>query len=349
MDRNHLYKMEASNNDNMLIYQSADGKIKIDVRFENETVWLSQAQMCVLFGRERSVITKHINNIFEERELDENSNVQILHIAGSDKPVKFYNLDVIISVGYRVKSQQGTQFRIWATQRLREYIIKGFALNDERFKTGSSYNYFKELLDRIREIRLSEKVFYQQIKDIYKTSIDYNPSADMTLAFFQEVQNKLLWAVSGKTAAELVYYRANASLPMMGLTSTEKEGKVTKGDVVVGKNYLDEKEIGQLKLIVEQFLAYAEAQAMAEKPMYMRDWVQKLRLVLTMNEKNILEHAGTISHKLAVAKATKEYIAYKEQQRQIEHLDSIKQLDQDLKRIAPRKNHKKKDNEENNP
>lgn len=340
--------MMEANNDNMLIYQSADGKIKIDVRFENETVWLSQAQMCVLFGRERSVITKHINNIFEERELDENSNVQVLHIAGSDKPVKFYNLDVIISVGYRVKSQQGTQFRIWATQRLREYIIKGFALNDERLKAGSSYNYFKELLDRIREIRLSEKVFYQQIKDIYKTSIDYNPSADMTLAFFQEVQNKLLWAVSGKTVAELVYYRANASLPMMGLTSTEKEGKVTKGDVVVGKNYLDEKELGQLKLIVEQFLAYAEAQAMAEKPMYMRDWVQKLRLVLTMNEKNILEHAGTISHKLAVAKATKEYIAYKEQQRQIEHLDSIKQLDQDLKRIAPRKNHKKKDNEENN-
>ena len=247
-----------------------------------------------------------------------------------------------------MKSQQGTQFRIWATQRLREYIIKGFALNDDRFKTGSSYNYFKELLDRIREIRLSEKVFYQQIKDIYKTSIDYNPSADMTLAFFKEIQNKLLWAVSGKTAAELVYYRANASLPMIGLTSTEQDGKVTKGDVVVGKNYLNEKEIGQLKLIVEQFLAYAEAQALAEKPMYMRDWIQKLRLVLTMNEKNILEHAGTISHKMAVEKATKEYITYKEQQRQIEHLDSIKQLDQDLKRIALRKNNKKKDNEENN-
>lgn len=341
--------MEASNNDNMLIYQSEDGKIKIDVRFEKETVWLSQAQMCVLFGRERSVITKHINNIFEEGELDENSNVQILHIAFSDKPVKFYNLDVIISVGYRVKSQQGTQFRIWATQRLREYIIKGFALNDERFKTGSSYNYFKELLDRIREIRLSEKVFYQQIKDIYATSIDYNPSAEMTLAFFKEVQNKLLWAVSGKTAAELMYYRANASLPMMGLTSTEKERKVTKNDVLIGKNYLNEKEIGQLKLIVEQFLAYAEAQALAEKPMYMSDWVQKLRLVLTMNEKNIFEHAGTISHEAAVAKATKEYIAYKEQQRKIERFESIKQLDQDLKRIAPRKNNKKKkDNEENN-
>ncbi len=328
--------MEVNNNDNMLIYLSEDGKIKIDVRFENETVWLSQAQMCVLFGRERSVITKHINNIFEEKELDENSNVQILHIANSDKPVKFYNLDVIISVGYRVKSQQGTQFRIWATQRLKEYIIKGFALNDERFKTGSSYNYFKELLNRIREIRISEKVFYQQIKDIYTTSIDYNPSAEITLAFFKEVQNKLLWAVSGKTAAELLYYRANATLPMMGLTSTEKAGKVTKADVTIGKNYLTEKEINQLKLIVEQYLAYAEAQALAEKPMYMRDWINKLRLILTMNDKNILEHAGTISHKLAIEKATKEYMAYKEQQRNIEHLESIKQLNKDLKRIKPK-------------
>lgn len=334
--------MEANRDDNMLIYRSADDKIKIDVRFESETVWLTQSQMCVLFGRERSVITKHVKNIFEEKELDENSNVQILHIANSDKPVKFYNLDVIISVGYRVKSQQGTQFRIWATQRLKEYIIKGFALNDERFKTGSSYNYFKELLGRIREIRLSEKVFYQQIKDIYATSIDYDPSAETTLAFFKEVQNKLLWAVSGKTAAELMYYRANASLPMMGLTSTEKEGKVTKGDALIGKNYLNEKEISQLKLIVEQFLAYAEAQALAEKPMYMRDWIRKLRLVLTMNEKSILEHAGKISHEMAVAKATEEYIAYKEQQRQIERFESIKQLDQDLKRIAARTNNRKK-------
>ena len=331
--------MREVNNDNMLIYQSVDGKIKIDVRFEKETVWLTQAQMCGLFGRERSVITKHIKNIFEEKELDENSNVQNLHIANSDKPVKFYNLDVIISVGYRVKSQQGTQFRIWATQRLREYIIKGFALNDERFKTGSFYNYFKELLDRIRDIRLSEKVFYQQIKDIYKTSIDYNPSAEMTLTFFKEIQNKLLWAVSGKTAAELVYYRANAALPMMGLTSTEKEGKITKADIIVGKNYLNENEISQLKLLVEQFLAYAEAQALAEKPMYMRDWKEKLSLILTMNDKNILEHAGTISHNLAVEKAKKEFVAYKDQQQQIEHLESIKQLDNDLKRIAPRKQH----------
>ena len=322
-----------ANNDQMLIYQSEDGSIKIDVRFEQDTVWLTQAQMCMLFGRERTVITKHIGNIFEEGELEENCNVQKLHIANSDKLVKYYNLDVIISVGYRVKSQQGTQFRIWATQRLKEYIIKGFVLNDERFKTGSSYNYFKELLGRIREIRLSEKLFYQQIKDIYATSIDYNPSDKMTIAFYKEIQNKLLWAVSGKTAAELLFYRANAQLPMMGLTSTEKEGKVTKSDALIGKNYLNEEEITMLKLIVEQFLAYAEAQALAEKPMYMRDWIQKLRLVLTMNEKNILEHAGTISHELAVEKATQEYTRYKEHQREIEHFQSIKQLDQDIKYI----------------
>ncbi|SUB97991.1 Virulence protein [Prevotella intermedia] len=331
----------------MLIYQSEDGKIKIDVRFEGETAWLSLEQMSMLFGRDKSTISRHIKNVFEEGELNLNSTVAkfaTVQMEGSrtiERNIDYYNLDVIISVGYRVKSQQGTQFRIWATQRLREYIIKGFALNDERFKTGSSYNYFKELLGRIREIRLSEKVFYQQIKDIYATSIDYNPSDDMTLAFYKEVQNKLLWAVSGKTAAELLYYRANATLPMMGLTSTLKEGKVTKADALIGKNYLNEDEINMLKLIVEQFLAYAEAQALAEKPMYMRDWVQKLRLVLTMNEKNILEHAGSISHELAVEKATKEYIAYKEQQRQIEHIDSIKQLDQDIKRIAPNKNSKK--------
>ncbi len=338
--------MHASNNDNMLIYQSADGKIKIDVRFEKETVWLTLDQMATLFGRDKSTISRHIKNVFEEGELSLKAtvaNFATVQIEGKREVVRnidYYNLDVIISVGYRVKSQQGTQFRIWATQRLKEYIIKGFALNDERFKTGSSYNYFKELLNRIREIRISEKVFYQQIKDIYATSIDYNPSAEMTLAFFKEIQNKLLWAVSGKTAAELVYYRANALQPMMGLTSTEQEGKVTKNDTLIGKNYLNEKEIGQLKLIVEQFLAYAEAQALAEKPMYMRDWLQKLRLILTLNEKNILEHAGTISHKLAVEKASKEYIAYKEQRRRIEHFESIKQLDQDLKRIAQCKENK---------
>ena len=327
------------NNDQMLIYQSEDGSIKIDVRFEQDTVWLTLEQMSTLFGRDKSTISRHIKNVFEEGELPTVAtvaNFATVQVEGErtvQRNIDYYNLDVIISVGYRVKSQQGTQFRIWATQRLKEYIIKGFVLNDERFKTGSSYNYFKELLGRIREIRLSEKLFYQQIKDIYATSIDYNPSDKMTIAFYKEIQNKLLWAVSGKTAAELLFYRANAQLPMMGLTSTEKEGKVTKSDALIGKNYLNEEEITMLKLIVEQFLAYAEAQALAEKPMYMRDWIQKLRLVLTMNEKNILEHSGTISHELAIEKATQEYTRYKEHQREIEHFQSIKQLDQDIKHI----------------
>lgn len=331
--------MMKANNDQMLIYQSEDGSIKIDVRFEQDTVWLTLEQMSTLFGRDKSTISRHIKNVFEEGELPTVAtvaNFATVQVEGErtvQRNIDYYNLDVIISVGYRVKSQQGTQFRIWATQRLKEYIIKGFVLNDERFKTGSSYNYFKELLGRIREIRLSEKLFYQQIKDIYATSIDYNPSDKMTIAFYKEIQNKLLWAVSGKTAAELLFYRANAQLPMMGLTSTEREGKVTKSDALIGKNYLNEEEITMLKLIVEQFLAYAEAQALAEKPMYMRDWIQKLRLVLTMNEKNILEHAGTISHELAVEKATQEYTRYKEHQREIEHFQSIKQLDQDIKYI----------------
>lgn len=201
-------------------------------------------------------------------------------------------------------------------------------------RTGSSYNYFKELLDRIREIRLSERLFYQQIKEIYATSIDYNPTDEMTITFYKEVQNKLLWAISGQTAAELIYYRANAELPMMGLTSTEKQGVVRKTDIAVGKNYLNQEEMTQLKLIVEQFLAYAEMQAIAQKPMYMRDWLEKLRLILTMNEKSILEHAGRISHQLAVSKATQEYETYKSKERELKHLERIKQLDQDLKRIT---------------
>ena len=318
----------------IVIYKSLDGTIKVDVLFEGKTVWLTMDQMTVLFGKSRSTINEHILNIFKEGELVEEDSVR--KIGNSDfstKPTNYYNLDVIISVGYRVKSKQGTQFRIWATQRLQEYILKGFAINDERFKTGSSMNYFKELLERIREIRLSERVFYQQIKDIYATSIDYDPADEMTLAFYKEVQNKLLWAVSGKTAAELIYYRANATLPLMGLTSTTYPEKVLKADTTIGKNYLNEEEIKMLKLIVEQFLAYAEAQALAHKPMYMRDWVEKLKLVLTLNEKNILEDAGHISHQLAKAKAGEEYTKYKEIQRSLEHLSSIKELDEDIKRL----------------
>ena len=325
-----------NNKRNILIYQSQDGQIKVDVRFDNETVWLSIDQMATLFGRDKSTISRHIKNIFEEGELQATSVVAKFATTASDDKVyqvDYYNLDVIISVGYRVKSQQGTQFRIWATQRLKEYLVKGFILNEERLKSGSGYNYFKELLDRIREIRLSERLFYQQIKDIYATSIDYDPSDEMTLAFYREVQNKLLFAVSGQTAAELIYYRANARLPMMGLTSTHKEGKVLKSDISVGKNYLNEEELQALKLIVEQFLAYAEAQAIKQKPMYMKDWIDKLRLILTMNEHNILEHAGSISHVMAIEKATREYETYKDQERAQVRLESIKELDRDLKRL----------------
>lgn len=334
--------IQLSSNDEMLIYQSQDGTIKVDVLFQNEMVWLSQEQMAMLFGKDRTVIGRHIRNVFDEGELQEELVcAKIAHTTqhgaieglSQTKEVKYYNLDVIISVGYRVKSHQGTQFRQWATQRLREYIIKGVALNDERFKRGNSMNYFKELLERIREIRLSEKVFYQQIKDIYATSIDYNPSDEITLQFFKEVQNKLLWAVSGKTAAELVYYRANASLPMMGLTSTEYEGKVLKSDIVVGKNYLNEDEIEILKLIVEQFLAFAEAQAKSHVPMYMRDWVERLKMVLTMNQKSILQDAGKISHKMALEKAETEFNQYKAKELEQQHFESIMELDADLKKL----------------
>lgn len=326
--------IQLASNDEILIYQSEDGTIKVDVLFQDETVWLTIDNMCLLFGKARSTINEHILNVFSEGELEEEKSVRKIGISDfSTKPTNFYNLDVIISVGYRVKSHQGTLFRIWATQRLRDYIIKGVALNDERFKKGNSMNYFKELLERIREIRLSERVFYQQIKDIYKTSIDYDPADEMTLQFFKEVQNKLLWAVSGQTAAELIYYRANASLPMMGLTSTETTGKVLKSDVGIGKNYLNEEEMKILKLIVEQFLAFAEAQAASHTPMYMRDWIEYLKMVLTMNRKSILADAGRISHQMAIEKAESEYNKYKSAQRQIEHIESIKELEADIKRL----------------
>ena len=318
--------------DEIVIYQSEDGNVKVDVLFQDETVWLSQEQMALLFGKGKSTINEHILHIFQEGELQEELSVR--KIGNSDfstKPTNFYNLDVIISVGYRVKSRQGTMFRIWATQRLRDYIIRGYALNEERFKKGSSMNYFKELVEKIREIRIEEKIFYQQIKDIYKTSIDYDPSDEMTLQFFKEVQNKLLWAVSEKTAAELIYYRANASLPMMGLTSTSTDSKVRKQDITIGKNYLQEDELKALKLIVEQYLAYAEAQALAHRPMYMKDWKERLDLILKLNERNVLEGPGKISHELAIEKAESEYMRYKEIEKEHIHLESIKELDKDIR------------------
>ena len=324
-------------NDEIIIYKSEDGVIKVDVLFADETVWLTQSQMSELFQRDISVISRHIGNVFHDGELAEESNLHFLQIANSDKPVKYYSLDVIISVGYRVKSRQGTQFRQWATQRLREYIIKGFALNDERFKSGSSMNYFRELIERIRTIRIEEKVFYQQIKDIYRTSYDYNEDAEITKEFFKEIQNKLLWAVSGKTAAELRYYRANHTLPMMGLTSTSKPGRITKTDVNTGKNYLTESELNNLKLIVEQYLAFAETQASNHRLMYMKDWIEKLKLILTMNQFNILEHKGRISKELADKKVDEEYRIFKEEQKRSAQLESIKELDRDLKRLQSKK------------
>ncbi len=318
--------------DEIVIYQSEDGNVKVDVLFQDETVWLSQEQMALLFGKGKSTINEHILHIFQEGELQEELSVRKIGISDfSTKPTNFYNLDVIISVGYRVKSRQGTMFRIWATQRLRDYIIRGYALNEERFKKGSSMNYFKELVEKIREIRIEEKIFYQQIKDIYKTSIDYDPSDEMTLQFFKEVQNKLLWAVSEKTAAELIYYRANASLPMMGLTSTSTDSKVRKQDITIGKNYLQEDELKALKLIVEQYLAYAEAQALAHRPMYMKDWKERLNLILKLNERNVLEGPGKISHELAIEKAESEYMRYKEIEKEHIHLESIKELDKDIR------------------
>lgn len=321
-------------NDEIVIYKSEDGVIKLDVLFSDETVWLNIDQMAELFQKSRSTINEHILNVYAEGELTEDSSKR--KIGNSDfstKPTNFYNLDVVISVGYRVKSPQGTQFRIWATQRLRDYIIKGFALNDERFKTGNSMNYFRELLERIREIRVEEKVFYQQVKDIYALSIDYDPNAQITIDFFREIQNKLLWAVSGKTAAELRYFRANHELPMMGLTSTSKPGVVCKDDITVGKNYLTEQELTNLKLIVEQYLAFAETQAVNHRPMYMKDWVEQLRLILTMNQFNILEHKGRISKELADKKTAEEYTAYKAEQRRLKKIESLKELDRDIKQL----------------
>ena len=278
------------NSGEIVIYQNQEGTIKIDVRLEEDTVWLNQAQIALLFGKGRTTVTEHISNVFKEGELDEKMvsrefrhTTQHGAIKGKtqEKSTKYYNLDVIISVGYRVKSQQGTQFRIWATQRLKEYIVKGFALNDDRFKSGNSMNYFDELQSRIREIRLSERFFYQKIKDIYTTSIDYNPKDESTIQFFKIIQNKLLWAISQNTAAELVYRRVDASLPLLGMQSYDKkESKsVTKNDVSIAKNYLNENEIKLLGLLVEQYLAFAETQSFSLKrrsPASIAAWYKRI-------------------------------------------------------------------------
>ena len=329
------------NNSEILIYQNPEGSIKIDVRLEEESVWLTQAQLCELFQKSKATISEHIKNVFEEGELDASATVRNFRTVQTEgkreveRAIDYYNLDVIISVGYRVKSPQGTQFRIWATQRLKEYIIKGFTLNDDRFKSGSSMNYFNELQERIREIRLSERFFYQKIKDIYTTSIDYDAKDERTIEFFKVVQNKLLWAISQQTAAELVYRRVDASLPLMGMQSLDKKNTlaIKKTDISIAKNYLKEDEIKLLGLLVEQYLAFAETMAQQHTPMYMKDWIQRLDVILQLNGRELLTHAGKISHDRALKKSNEEYEKYKIAQQAIEKEQSLKEIEEDIKKL----------------
>lgn len=325
----------------ILLYQNQSGDIKIDVRLEDETVWLTQEQMAILFGKGRSTIAEHIGNVYEEGELGQNPTCRKFRQVRQEgdrmveREIDHFNLDVIISVGYRVKSPQGTQFRIWATQRLKEFIIKGFSLNDDRFKSGSSMNYFSELQERIRAIRLSERFFYQKIKDIYTTSIDYDPKDEKTIEFFKVVQNKLLWAISKQTAAELVFRRVDASLPLLGMQSYDKKNAIAikKSDISIAKNYLNEDEIKLLGLLVEQYLAFAETMAQQRTPMYMKDWIARLDSILQLNGRELLSHAGKISHEQAMKKSEAEFEKYKEIQRAVEKAESLSELENDIKKL----------------
>jgi len=293
----------------VLLYQTSDGQTRLEVRLENETVWLSQSQMAELFQTSIPNVSMHIRNVFAEGELQPGSAVkEFLTTAtdGKNYQTKFYDLDVIISVGYRVKSHRGTQFRIWATQRLREYIVKGFALDDERFKRAGGGNYFEELLTRIRDIRSSEKVFWRKVLEIYATSIDYDSGEEASQAFFATVQNKMHWAAHGHTAAEIVHERADAARPNMGLTNWQG-AKPTKGEAVIAKNYLTSEELEALNRIVNAYLEFAELQALNRKPMYMRDWIAKLEDFLRLGDRDILTHAGNISHEQALRKAELEF------------------------------------------
>jgi len=326
----------------IILYKNSEGNIRLDVRLEEETVWLTHEQMATLFGKSRSTVAEHVANVYEEGELDQNRTCRKFRQVRSEgareveREIDHFNLDVIISVGYRVKSPQGTQFRIWATQRLKEYIIKGFALNDERFKSGSSMNYFTELQERIREIRLSERFFYQKIKDIYTTSIDYDAHDEKTTEFFKTVQNKLLWAISEQTAAELVYRRVDASLPLLGMQSFDKKSEtaIRKTDVSIAKNYLNQDEIKLLGLLVEQYLAFAETMAQQRTPMYMKDWISRLDSILQLNGRELLTHAGKISHDMALQKSEQEYEKYKQTQKQIEKEQSLKEIEEDIKKLS---------------
>ena len=300
-------------NSQIVIYQTEDGNTKLDVRLENETVWLTQKLMAELFQTTTQNITIHLKNIFEEGELSEEATckdflqVQKEGNRNVERSQKFYNLDAIISVGYRIKSHVATKFRQWATQRIREYIVKGFVMDDERLKNPDlPFDYFDELLRRIQDIRTSEKRFYQKITDIYATSVDYDPTQETSINFFKTVQNKMHWAITGQTAAEIIAERADSKKSNMGLTNW-RGSKVRKQDVGIAKNYLNEKELSALNNLVEQYLVFAEGQAMRRIPMNMKNWIEKLHGFLKLNDRNILTDAGKISHELAIAKAEKEY------------------------------------------
>jgi len=325
-------------NNPLIIYQGVDGKVKIETHFENETVWLTIEQISSLFQRERSVISKHIRNIFKEGELSEEmayanfaQTTQHGAIEGKTQTidVKHYNLDVIISVGYRVKSQQGVHFRKWATALIKEYLIKGFAMNDERLKEAGGGNYFDELLARIRDIRSSEKVFWRKVLDVYATSIDYDANTEQSVRVFKTIQNKMHWASHGETAAETVYKRVDSNKEYAGLTAFKGETP-TKKETEIAKNYLNADELNILNRMVTAFLEIAEIRALDRTPMYMNDWVNQLDSFLTLTNKNILQHSGSISHQQAIEKAHSEYARYKEKIKNritpVEE-DFIKQLD----------------------
>lgn len=301
------------NNGEILIYQSEDGQTRIDVQFQDETAWLTQGQMADLFQTTKQNISLHVKNVFEEGELGKDSVVkESLTTAtdGKNYNTILYNLDVVISIGYRVKSHRGTQFRIWATQRLKEYLIKGFALDDQRLKQAGGGNYFDELLSRIRDIRSSEKVFWRKVLDIYATSIDYTPNITDTKQFFKIVQNKMHWAAHGHTAAEVIAARADAQKPNMGLTSWA-HSELERADVDVAKNYLNQDELDVLNRLVSMYLDFAELQAINRRPMYMQDWIAKLDDFLRLSERDILNHAGKISKDQARVKAYEEYDKYR--------------------------------------
>ena len=318
------------NDDKIILFKTDDGKISVDVRFDEETVWLTLDQMAELFERDKSTISRHIKNVFDEGELEQwatvakFATVQTEGTRQVERQIEYYSLDVIISVGYRVKSLRGTQFRQWATKRLNEYIRKGFTMDDERLKNGGG-RYFRELLQRIRDIRSSERNLWQQVTDIYATSIDYDPRTDMTREFFATVQNKMHYAAHKHTAAEVIYERVNNEKPMVGMTNF-KGDYITKDDVKVAKNYLSEIELQRLNLLTEGFLGYAELQALEEKPMSMRDWKDFLDRQLSSLNRDLLVGSGSVSHTQAVKKAEKEFEAYRARE--------MKQLESDFDRAV---------------